>query len=150
MKYEGLTDKQRKGFDIVTKILNKRYPFVVGWDEYETWKNYNHNLYIDLVIDLTKYKEYFNTELWDGVRLDKPYTSLTEPLYGVSKFDKVIEVQKSIDEYMKRLYESIPEEYVAEYIPDLRYTNVRYNRTLGIGSFVFINPPPSEDTGNPF
>lgn len=143
MKYEGLTDKERKGFDIVVKFLNKRYPFVVGWDEYKDWKTFTTNLYINLIVDLTKYKEYFKVDTWGGVRIDYPYVSLTDPLYGSKDYNKVREVQDLIGDMMKRSYESLPEEYTVEYKTNYTFDDTRYVRFLGIGSFVFINPPSS-------
>jgi len=151
MKYKGLTDKQRKGFDIIIKIINKKYPFVVGWDEHDDWDKYHYILYIDLVVDLTKYMEYFNSELWGGTILNEPYTTLTEPIASIDEFDKVREIQESIKDYMGRIYNILPEEYVVKYDQSFNYPDdVKSLRTLSIGSFRFINPPPLEDGENIF
>jgi hypothetical protein len=139
MKYRTLTDKQRKGFDMVIKFLNKKFPFIVGWDQYENWENYKTNLYIDLVIDLTKYKEYFNVPIRTTLIIyNKPYVSLTVPLTGLSEFDRINKHEDMIKEKMRNIYEALPQEYNAG---TQGLYGQRYVRVLGVGHHRFINPP---------
>ena len=46
-----------KGIDVVVSMLNKDYPFVVGWKKNGDWEESTYYLYIDLVVDYKKAKE---------------------------------------------------------------------------------------------
>lgn len=52
-----------KGIDVVVSMLNKNYPFVVGWKKNGNWEESTYYIYIDLVVDYKKAKEYYNLPL---------------------------------------------------------------------------------------
>jgi hypothetical protein len=140
MKYPELNDTQRRGFDIVVKILNRKYPFIVGWDQYVDWKDYNSLLFLDLVIDLEKYKEYFNVPLSNI--LPKESSSLTMLLGYLSTkedFERVNDLSAKINNSMEMFYKNLPSEFVFPY-PSV-YEGL--SRSLRVGVYRFINPPTS-------
>ena len=55
-----------KGIDVVVSILNKQYPFIVGWEKNGDWEESTYYLYIDLVVDYKKVMEVYGLPL-------KPY-----------------------------------------------------------------------------
>ncbi len=145
MKYPELNDTQRRGFDIVVKILNRKYPFIVDWDQYVDWKNYNSLLFLDLVIDLEKYKEYFNVPLSNILPKENP--SLTTILgYLSTKEDRerVSNLSDNIDNSMEMFYKNLPSEFVVPY-PSV-YEDV--SKTLRVGVYRFINHPPPKGNDN--
>jgi hypothetical protein len=140
MKYKPLTDKQRKGFDLVIKFLNKKFPFIVGWDQYKDWELYNTVLFIDLVIDLTKYKDYFDVPInKEYIKVNEPYTSLTQPLSNMVRFNEIYDLSGDIVEKMRNIYEVLPQDYVV--MISSMFNNRDYHRPLGISHYRFINPP---------
>lgn len=135
MKYEELTDKQRTGFDIIIKSLQKKYPFIVGWDEHSNWRDYNIRLYIDLLVDVDKLSEYFDTPLYKSFKT-KSGVSLIDPLYLTNQgYKKVREEENNIEDKMGVMYEYLPEGYNVIYkeLSD----SVLY-RPLNIGGYRFI------------
>lgn len=135
MKYEELTDKQRTGFDIIIKSLQKKYPFIVGWDEHSHWRDYFATIFIDLLVDVDKLSEYFNSPLYGTIK-PKSGSSLIKPLFlNDQGYKKVREVENNIEDKMGVMYEYLPEGYNVIYkeLSD----SVLYKH-LGIGVYRFI------------
>lgn len=140
MKYKSLTDNQRKGFDIIIKFLNKKYPFIVGWDEYEGWENYQVNLYLSLVIDLKKFEEYFNTRISKHISTE-PQPFLGYALGRLSEYEKVSKVSDDIKSLMGRYYKYLPQDFVVRYEGQWLRDDYFTPRTLQVGDYHFINHP---------
>lgn len=139
MKYKSLTDSQRKGFDLIAKLLNKKYPFIVGWDEYDGWEDFKANLYLNLVIDMNKYKEYFEGRISEYISTE-PQVSLGYPLTNLSNYKKANQLEKEISSMMIKYYEYLPQDYVVRYKPST-FIEDFIPRTLRIGEWKFIKPP---------
>ena len=52
-----------KGIDVVVSILNKQYPFIVGWEKNGDWEESTYYLYVDLVVDYKKVMEFYGLPL---------------------------------------------------------------------------------------
>jgi hypothetical protein len=134
MKYEGLTDKQRTGFDIIVKSLQKKYPFIVGWDEHNHWREYDVKLYIDLLVDVNKLSEYFDMPIFKY--RTKTGIALYDPLnVKENGYDKIREVESNISDKMETMYEYLPEGYNVIY---KEFSDGPYYRNLDIGRYRFI------------
>jgi hypothetical protein len=55
-----LTEKQRRGIDLVVKSAAKKYPFILGWELFPDWQKYDAHLYIDLYVDWNLISQYYN------------------------------------------------------------------------------------------
>jgi hypothetical protein len=142
MKYSTLTSQQRKGFDLIVDVLNKKYPFIVGWDQYDGWEVYTANLYLTLVVDLTKYQEYFNTRIYKYLDLKSRGYSLITPAGNMTDVDRIMDVGLKIDQTMENIYPYLPQEYIVRY-PGI-ISDVFLAMNLKLGDYLFVNPPKME------
>ena len=55
-----LTEKQRRGIDLVVKSASKKYPFILGWELFPDWQKYDAHLYLDLYVDWNLISQYYN------------------------------------------------------------------------------------------
>jgi hypothetical protein len=151
----NLTKYQKKGIDIVIKSVNKKYPFIKGWDFYPKWKNYTANLYINLYVDFKGISEFYNipihpyyinyTDSIDvsfGKQLSlfshlKPSKS---DFISMHKESKVI--QDKIESTMNDLMGSLPEEFRVFYT----FNSDEYSSHLSIGEFVDYRDQQSPDS----
>ena len=60
---EPLTPKQIKGLDLVVKALSKKYPYIVGWEKSDAFDKYETQMFINLIVDMNKLSEYFNSTI---------------------------------------------------------------------------------------
>ena len=151
----NLTKYQKKGIDIVIKSVNKKYPFIKGWDFYPKWKNYTANLYIDLYVDFKGISEFYNIPI-HPYYID--YTDSIDVSFGkhlslfshlrpiksdfisMHKESKVI--QDKIESMMNDLMGSLPEEFRVFYT----FNSDEYSSHLSIGEFVDYRDQQSPDS----
>jgi len=55
-----LTEKQKRGIDLVVKSAAKKYPFILGWELFPDWQKYDAHLYLDLYVDWNLVSQYYN------------------------------------------------------------------------------------------
>jgi hypothetical protein len=60
---DPLTPKQIKGLDLVVKGVSKKFPYIVGWEKSEVFEKYQTQMFIDLIVDMTKLSEYFDKSI---------------------------------------------------------------------------------------
>lgn len=111
-----------KGIDVVVSMLNKDYPFVVGWKKNGDWEESTYYLYIDLVVDYKRVKEYYNLPLKsyyinyphaieELIQKGEGYAYATSLLdYDQTGEDPYLE-SKKIKSTLEDAYELIPIEY---------------------------------------
>lgn len=129
-----------KGIDIVINGLKKEFPFVVGWQLHDDYEEYRTSIYIDLVVEYEKVKEFYGLnpkKMFDIefiINRQMPY--LLTPFDYEGKFDTSLESQK-LSEYVFEMYEYIPDELKLE--ESHTYGSVRTNyKGLKVDDFIFI------------
>jgi hypothetical protein len=129
-----------KGIDIVVNGLKNEFPFVVGWQLHDNYDAYITSIYIDLVVEYEKVKEFYGLEIKE--RYDLEYIKNKQVAYVLSPFeyeryfDPYIESQK-LGEYVFEMYEYIPDELKLE--ESRTYGSVRTNyKGLKVDDYIFI------------
>ena len=129
-----------KGIDIVVNGLKKEFPFVVGWQLHNDYEEYRTSIYIDLVVEYEKVKEFYN--LTPKKMYDLEYIKNRQVAYVITpfnhegKFDPYKESQK-LGEYVFEMYEYIPDELKLE--ESYTYGSVSANyKGLKVDDYIFI------------
>jgi hypothetical protein len=127
---EGLTDKQIKGIDLAVKSVRKKYPFIIGWGEYDEWKNYQVTIYVDIKIDPQLLADYVKGEVSNDIPRNIFYLQdLLE--WETYDWDELKELQEKIEEDLEMAYEYLPDEYKVDYELIVN----KYFKTLGRGAY---------------
>jgi len=127
---EGLTDKQIKGIDLAVKAVRKKYPFITEWGEYDEWKNYQVNIYVDIKIDPQLLADYVKGEVSNDIPRKIYYLQdLLE--WETYNWDELKELQEKIEEDLEMAYEYLPDEYKVDYELIVN----KYFKTLGRGAY---------------
>jgi hypothetical protein len=110
-----LTDLEKKGVDLVIKILKRNYPFVDGWKT-----TYKDRFELDLIItcDVKKLCEYYNSDLKDYFKRnpqeiykkDYPYPFSVLKLSNDIDSDEKWALYKVFNDHMNEIYGFIPDE----------------------------------------
>ena len=128
-----------KGIDIVVSGLKKEFPFVVGWKLHDNYDEYTTSIYIDLVVEYEKVKEFYGLEpnmIYDIEYIkNKQVAYLLSPFEYEGKFDPYIESQK-LGEYVFEMYEYIPDELKLE--ESYTYGSVTGYKGLKTDDYIFI------------
>jgi hypothetical protein len=129
-----------KGIDIVVSGLKKEFPFVVGWKLHDNYDEYTTSIYIDLVVEYEKVKEFYG--LKPKMMYDIEYIKNKQVAYPFSpfeyegKFDPYIESQK-LSEYVFDMYDYIPDELKLK--ESHTYGSVKDNyKGLKVDDYIFI------------
>ena len=129
-----------KGIDIVVNGLKKEFPFVVGWKLHDNYDEYITSIYIDLVVEYEKVKEFYG--LNPKKMYDLEYIKNKQVAYALSpfeyegKFDPYIESQK-LSEYVSEMYEYIPDKLKLK--ESHTYGSVKNNyKGLKVDDYIFI------------
>ena len=128
-----------KGIDIIINGLKKEFPFVVGWQLHNDYEEYRTSIYIDLVVEYEKVKEFYglNPKKMFDIEYIKnrqvPY--LLTPFDYEGKFDPNIESQK-LAEYVFEMYDYIPDQLKLE--ESYTYGSFVNYKGLKVDEFIFI------------
>jgi hypothetical protein len=139
-----------KGIDVVISLVNKTYPFIVGWERANNWDSTKYFFYVNLIVDHKKVKEYYNLPFRDYYEkypeelenLIKNKTTLAYPTsildYGLN--DDQYDISKKIKETVEDSYELIPNEYKMMYQAEgyLGETGRYYPKEINISYYVFV------------
>ena len=117
---EETKDNEKKGIDLAIKILKKSYPYIVGWKYNEEQVESAVSIYIDIICDIEKTKEFFNSDLKEYYKRYKedikkdtfPYPfsllKISNEMDDDEKFEHYREFRKEFND----LYSMLPEEIV--------------------------------------
>tara|TARA_R110000868_G_scaffold312047_1_gene572999 strand:+ start:156 stop:608 length:453 start_codon:yes stop_codon:yes gene_type:complete len=140
LKEEVSKQQIDKGIDIVINGLKKEFPFVVGWKLHDNYDEYITSIFIDLVVEYEKVKEFYGLE--PKMMYNVEYIKNRQVAYVITpfeydgKFDPYIESQK-LGEYVFEMYEYIPDELKLE--ESHTYGSVRTNyKGLKVDDYIFI------------
>jgi len=108
-----------KGIDLVIKILKKSYPYILGW---ELGNDGNFSIDINIICDIEKLKEFYNSDLSDYHKRYKNELSNEDYPYAVSILniknemtsDEMFEDYKKIKQELNDIYEMLPEHLTAK------------------------------------
>jgi hypothetical protein len=139
-----------KGIDIVVNLVNKTYPFIVGWELDDDYGDSRFFIYIHLKVNVDKVKEYYNLPFKDyylkypdviDEQIEKKETfaypfSLLD--FSLLDEDPYIETKK-IRTLFQEMYELIPDEYKMK---EERFdvwgdTNV-YEKEINVSDYIFV------------
>lgn len=51
---------QIKGIDMVVRGVQKKFPFIIGWEKSEVFDKYQTQMFINLIVDMNKLSKYYN------------------------------------------------------------------------------------------
>ena len=68
LKEETNSKNQKKGIDIVVKMMRKSHPYIIGWKYNEELAETAVSIYIDVICDVEKTKEFFNFMLNSNIK----------------------------------------------------------------------------------
>ena len=115
-----LTEKQRRGIDLVVKSASKKYPFILGWELFPDWQKYDAHLYLDLYVDWNLISQYYNEPI-NPYYVEYPEaidkTSSLFTYLGSENNDRDEHIQTGYNHGVKvrnlftTLYQALPEEY---------------------------------------
>jgi hypothetical protein len=121
MRDNNFTDKQKRGIDLVFKIVRKKFPFIVGWEFSEGYEKYDCTLYLDIKIDVQKLGEYVGM-VPNEVRTKKFGALLSAFDWGDYKSEKWDEIASKsynlvvqMKSFINENYDILPEEFKIYY-----------------------------------
>jgi len=115
-----------KGFDITTKAVSKKYPFIKGWKFTDNYKEYGIITLIDLYMDFNVLSDYLNIPLdpyWK-IRLKDPNNDYNST-YSIGGFlttkspsqnSDMHKLRNTIEAHYSNTYSYIPDELKRMYI----------------------------------
>ncbi len=139
-----------KGIDIVVNVVNKTYPFIVGWERDGEYDESKYYLYIDLKVNVNKVKEYYDLPFKDYYlkyphAIDEQIEQKENFAYPFSLLDfslldedPYIETKK-IRTLFQEMYELIPDEYkMKEERFDVWGDINVYEKEININYYMFV------------
>lgn len=103
-----------KGVDVAVKLLSKEFPFIVGWEFSEPIYKWEYTLYVNLLVDLDKAKEYYGLDLnslYGKYGIDILYDDdNSEKAYPFSALDYESKIKDAYIEY-KKIYDELKDIY---------------------------------------
>jgi hypothetical protein len=114
---DPLNPKQIKGIDLVVKAVSKQFPYIVGWKKSEVFDKYQTQMFIDLIVDMTKLSEYFDRPIkhyWveDLVSGRTDYNCGVYYLSDSEDLDEVsIQNKKRIESRIDESFKLLPKEF---------------------------------------
>ena len=108
-----------KGIDLAIKIIKKTYPFIVGW---EFGKNGTFSIDINIICDIEKLKEFYNSDLNPYHKRyqnelsneDYPYPVSILKIRDKMTNDEMFEDYKKLKQELNDFYEMLPEHLTAK------------------------------------
>jgi hypothetical protein len=108
-----------KGINLAIKILKKSYPYILGW---ELGNDGNFSIDINIICDIEKLKEFYNSDLSDYHKRNKNELSNEDYPYAVSILnirnemtsDEMFEDYKKLKQELNDIYEMLPEHLTAK------------------------------------
>ncbi len=129
-----------KGIDIVINGLKKEFPFVVGWKLHDNYDEYITSIYIDLVVEYEKVKEFYGLKPKMTYSLEyiknRQVAYVLTPFEYEGKFEPYKESEK-LSEYVFDMYEYIPEELKLEENDTYGSSMTNY-KALKVYDFIFV------------
>jgi hypothetical protein len=140
----------KKGIDVLFSLVKKEYPFIVGWEKDGDWDESQYFLYVNMVVDYRKTKEYYNLPLKSYYKkypnmLDEvinkkeefPYPTSLLDFKGLS--DEAYENYKKIKQSVDDNYELIPDDYKAHVeIENIFGKIMIVTKELGLHNCIFV------------
>ena len=112
-----LNPSQIKGLDLVVKGVSKKYPYIIGWEKSDVFEKYQSQMFINLIVDMTKLSEFHNGEI-------KPYwvedleigrNDSSGGTFFLENHEDVQEIastnRRNLEKRINDIYKSLPKEY---------------------------------------
>jgi hypothetical protein len=135
----------KKGMDITISILKQEFPFIVDWDYYEDTDNYHTALYINLICDLKKTSEFYDSEVHFTYK-DNPIIKQVYPTGPLNKNREIESDDKhrlynEIISELNEIYENLPEDYAEK-------NEWGENKSINVDYFIFYNKQETINESN--
>lgn len=135
----------KKGMDITISILKQEYPFIIDWDYNEDTDKYHTALYINLICDLKKVSEFYDSEVHFHYK-DNPISKHVYPLGPLNKnreigSDEKYEFYKEILNELNEIYGNLPEDYTEK-------TEWDETKPIRVDHFIFYNKQETINESN--
>jgi len=135
----------KKGMDITISILKQEFPFIVDWDYYEDTDNYHTALYINLICDLKKTSEFYDSEVYFTYK-DNPIIKQVYPTGPLNKNREIESDDKhrlydEIRSELNEIYENLPEDYAEK-------NDWGENKSINVEGFIFYNKQETINESN--
>jgi len=137
-------EMEMKGINLVVKALVKKFPFVTGWELSDRWDKYFNIIFINLIVDLEKVREYYNVDIsnywFDRWKSDEiTDTSYILSMANNNHLDNLAETNK-IKEKLEELYSILPDDFSLFYRFEDKDLNSKKNKCF-IDIHYFVNKP---------
>ena len=135
----------KKGMDITISILKQEFPFIIDWDYDEDTDNYHTALYINLICDLKKTSEFYDSEV-HFIYKDNPIIKQVYPTGPLNKNREIESDDKhrlynEIISELNEIYENLPEDYVEK-------NDWGENKSINVEGFIFYNKQETINESN--
>jgi len=108
-----------KGINLVMKLIKESYPYIIGW---EFGKNGKFSIEINIICDIEKLKEFYNSDLNPYHKRYQNELSNEDYPYAVSILkirdkmtnDEMFEDYKKLKQELNDFYEMLPEHLTAK------------------------------------
>lgn len=99
-----------QGLNLIVKTLNKKYPFIIGWEFKDNNPlKYTTMLILHLIIDVNKLSEYVNEPLYARLKPEESW-SLCAPL-DIDDFETCRKIHDKIYKNLNKLHKYLPLKY---------------------------------------
>ncbi len=147
---ENNYDLVDKGIDMVISILNKKYPFIVGWELSGEYDESKYFIYIDLKVDVNKVKEYYNLPF--KYFYEKYPDAIETAIATKEKFaypTSILDIEsidldpwtesKSITSFAEEMYELVPDEYKMKEERENIFGKIDvHNKEINMSYYIFV------------
>ena len=108
-----------KGINLVMKLIKESYPYIIGW---EFGKNGKFSIEINIICDIEKLKEFYNSDLNPYHKRyqnelsneDYPYPVSILKIRDKMTNDEMFEDYKKLKQELNDFYEMLPEHLTAK------------------------------------
>jgi hypothetical protein len=153
LREETEVQKVKKGIDMLIKIVNKTYPFIVGWDFDEHPYPLNlskYYLYLNVLVDHKLVQEYYDRpfksfyrnypeEIQNAIEKKQKYAYAGSLLEDDRTLEEKHSENKIIEKYFEEVYEYIPDEYKLYYeSTDFFGKDSLVEKEINIDGYIFV------------
>lgn len=110
VKRDEPNELQIQGLNLIVKTLNKKYPFIVGWEFKDNDPlKYITMVILQLIIDVNKLSEYVNKPVYTRLK-PKEAWSICSPLDN-DEYETCNKIHNDIIKNLSKLHRFLPQKY---------------------------------------
>lgn len=149
MNTGSLTQKQLQGLDLTVRTVAQKYTFIDGFELDSDFENYDVTLFMGIIIDLEKLKDFLGLEyddrflynvkqgrVRDMARDTSLYSAFGLDLTDEKDFKLIYDLKSKISKFLNNYYEFLPNEYII-----YRKDDFAARKVLNAHEFIVTNLP---------